>query len=191
MIWEDVEALLAFLRERGVPYFTPEVGAKLVDLVAADGAPVCLEVLCRYDGINTPVGKTYVNDTSIVLRLSHGRTRALFTGDLDSKLGAWLAQSPMDLRADILKAPHHGGEGHPPNTFYDRVAPRVALVSTSGPLWASPRCIRFRTYVTDHQIPTYITGLDGTIVVEMTGDGFSIAIKREPQTIFHLAALAE
>jgi len=172
--WDHVQSVLQFLRERKIPYFTPIAGEVLIARVV-NGVAVKLEVVCLYDGIHTPVGETMVNDTSIVLRLSHGATRALFTGDLDLRLGAWLAQSHFDLAADIIKVPHHGAEVHPPNEFYDRVNPKVALVSAPKALWlGSLRCKRLRDYFSAHSIPAYVTGLNGHVTVNMTAQGFSI-----------------
>ncbi len=114
---DDVHATLAELRARRIPYFTPKAGDRIFETRDSGGTVVSLDVLCAYDGFNTPVGVTDVNDTSIVLRPSHGPTRALFTGDLNNKLGTYLAQNGMDLRADVLKAPHHGGEGTVPDIF--------------------------------------------------------------------------
>jgi beta-lactamase superfamily II metal-dependent hydrolase len=176
--WEHLQALLTFLREKNIPTFTPRVGDVLVNLQDTDGSPIRLEVLCAYDGVNTPIGMTTVNDTSVLLRLTHGSVRALFTGDLDEKLGAWLVGSDVDLRADILKVPHHGGGGHPPNPFYDRVAPVVALVPISAELWAGDRCTRMRTYLEGHKLPHYVTGVDGDVTIRLTPHAFYVRAER-------------
>lgn len=187
MDWDEVQRLLQLLKESNIPYFTPAAGDRLVDMQTPTGGPICLEVLCAYDGINTPVGKTWINDTSIVLRFTHGRIRALFTGDLDRQLGTWLARSNVDVSADILKVPHHGGEGHPPNDFYDKVSPRAALVSVSKQLWTEPRCARMRSYLIERAIPTYLTGIDGHVTVEMHDGGFSISTEATFRTESYIA----
>ncbi len=171
--WDDVQATLEFLREKQIPYFTPKAGDRLID-ASTGGIPVYLDVVCLYDGIHTPVGPTDINDTSIILRLSHGPTRALFTGDLNSSLGTWLAQSNLDLRADVLKVPHHGTEGCAPNGFFLRVNPKAALVPAPKGLWVSLRSKRIRDFFSDHHIPTYVSGINGNVTVLMTGQGFTI-----------------
>lgn len=172
--WEHLQSLLAFLREKNIPMFTPKAGDLLVDLKDANDIPIRLEVLCAYDGINTPIGQTWVNDTSVIIRLTHGSVRALFTGDLDSQLGTWLATSDIDVAADILKVPHHGGMGHPPDSFFDRVAPLIALVPTSKALWTGTRCVRMNAYLGVRKIPSFVTGIDGNITVRLTGDAFYV-----------------
>ena len=170
----DAEATLRFLREKQIPYFTPRAGERLIEIPLRWGKTITLDVVCLFDGLNTPVGKTDVNDTSIVIRLSHGATRALFTGDLNSPLGAWLASGHFDITADLLKVPHHGTESGAPNAFYARVNPKVALVPSPKKLWFSERSKRIRSYFADQKIPTYVSGIDGNVVVTMTTKGFSI-----------------
>ncbi len=171
--WDDVQATLQFLREKRIPCFTPKEGERLIDASTA-GIPVYLDVVCLYDGIHTPVGPTDINDTSIILRLSHGPTRALFTGDLNYPLGMWLAHSNFDLGADLLKVPHHGTEGCAPNEFFLRVNPKAVLVPSPKALWFSLRSKRIHDFFSEHRIPAYVSGINGNITVVMTMHGFTI-----------------
>jgi competence protein ComEC len=101
-------------------------------------------------------------------------TRALFTGDLNHALGAWLAHSDFDLAADVLKVPHHGAEGCAPNEFFARVHPKAALVPAPKSLWLSDRSKQIRDYFAEQKIPTYVSGIDGNVTVVMTTQGFTI-----------------
>jgi competence protein ComEC len=174
----DVQSVLAELRSRRIPYTTPKAGDRIYERKTRDGFIVSLDVLCAYDGVHSPVGLTDVNDTSIVLRLSHGPTRALFTGDLNSKLGTYLLQSGMDLRADLLKAPHHGAEGTVPDLFYAKVHPAAVLVPVSKALWLSARCMRTRNYFYNAGVPAYVSGLRGNVTVTISAKGFKIESER-------------
>lgn len=171
---KHAESVLQFLRQRQVPYFTPRIGERLLEIPLADGGTAALDVVCLYDGVNTPVGKTGTNDTSIIVRLSNGATRALFTGDLNQTLGSWLANSSFNLAADVLKVPHHGAEGVAPNEFFARVHPKAALVPAPRALWLSDRCRRIRDYFSGQKIPVYVSGFSGNVTVIMTGKGFRI-----------------
>jgi competence protein ComEC len=179
---QDVKDLLRFLTDNGVPYFTPRMGERLVavPVPGTSKQPVfaTLDVVAIYDGFHTPIGKTDVNDTSIILRLSHGGTRALLTGDLNFRLGMYLAHSQLDLSADILKLPHHGTEGAAPDEFFERVNPKAALVPSPRALWWSMRSKRIRTFMADHRIPAYISGINGDVTVHMTEDRFWIQTQR-------------
>lgn len=177
--FDDVQSLLRELRDQGIPYFTPKAGELLVESRDPSGKLlVSLEVLCAYDGVHTPVGETDVNDTSIVLRLTHGRTRALFTGDLNYSIGVWLARSNVDLRADLLKASHHGAEGTVPDEFYDKVGATAVLVPSPRALWQSARSMRTRNYFLERKVPVYVAGIDGTTTVTLTASGYSIEKER-------------
>ena len=144
----------------------------------ADGTLARVEVLTAYDGLNTPIGPTNVNDTSMVVRVSHGATRLLFTGDLDHPLGAYLAASDLDLRADLLKAPHHGAESTVPNEFYDRVGAKAVLVPSPKSLWTSDRSMRTRNYFLERKIPAYVSGLHGNVTVTLTSQGYRVETER-------------
>lgn len=175
---DHVQYTLDGFRDRHIPYFTPKIGEQLWSENNANGAPITLEVVCLYDGLNTPIGRTDVNDTSILLRLSVGPTRALFTGDLNHALGAYLAQSDFDLTADILKIPHHGVEGAAPNSFFDRVGAKAALVPTPRKLWDSERAARIRGYFEAKGIPAYVSGVCGDVIVTLTEKGYAIETER-------------
>jgi competence protein ComEC len=173
-----VNEVLARLRAENIPYFTPKIGERLLEARTPKGTLVSLDVVCLFDGLTTPIGRTDVNDTSMLVRLSHGPTRALFTGDLNRPLGAWLAWSDFDLRADILKVPHHGTEGAPPNPFFDRVGAKVALVPSPKELWVSARSMRIRNYFSHNGIPVYVSALRGDVTVTLTETGYTIATER-------------
>jgi len=176
--WDDAISVLRFLREKQIAYFTPKAGDRLIEVPLAHGLTASLDVVCLYDGVHTPVGKTDINDTSIIVRLSHGPIRALFTGDLNNPLGTWLAQSNFDVKADLLKAPHHGTESCAPNAFFDHVDPKAVLVPSPKALWFSLRSKRIRDYFSGHHIPAYVSGLNGNVAVVMTAQGFVIQAER-------------
>ena len=175
--WDDVQALLAHLREKEIPYFTPKAGERLLEVSTREGT-AALDVVCLYDGVNTPVGETDINDTSIIARFSFGKTRVLFTGDLNLTLGRYLATSDFDLAADILKVPHHGTEGVAPNEFFQRVGAKTALVPSPRDLWFSLRSKRVRDFFEAAGVRTYVSGIHGNVVVRFTPDGYTVEAEK-------------
>ena len=57
------------------------------------------------------------NDDSLVTRISVGGDTVLFTGDAEVPEQTELLESGIDLRADVLKVPHHGGDTSVPELF--------------------------------------------------------------------------
>ncbi|MET0236299.1 MAG: DNA internalization-related competence protein ComEC/Rec2 [Kibdelosporangium sp.] len=71
---------------------------------------------------------TEINNTSLVMRASTRSGRVLLTGDVELGAQADLLDTGADLRADVLKMPHHGSRYVVPE-FVDAVRPRIALIS--------------------------------------------------------------
>ncbi|SNS64269.1 competence protein ComEC [Geodermatophilus saharensis] len=104
-------------------------GARRETLVPGDVRTVggaTLEVLAPPPEIATAAAEP--NDLSLVVRLTHRGLRVLLTGDLGAAAEARVLDRGVDLRADVLKVPHHGsGDADP--AFLAATGARVALVS--------------------------------------------------------------
>lgn len=172
--WREISDLWSRLDGAGVVKRIPSAGDVIYRSRNAE-VDTFIEVISAFDGLQTPVGPTDLNDMSIVCRLVHGSQTALFTGDLNAAVGAYLAAHPAAIAADILKVPHHGTEGTVPDAFFDQVNSRVALVSSPAELWASARSARVRQYFARRQIPVYVSGVHGQIQVVIDPSGFSIS----------------
>lgn len=68
------------------------------------------------------------NDASLVLRATTRAGRMLFTGDIELRGQSAILASGADIRADVLKVPHHGSKYTSP-AFLAAIRPRVALIS--------------------------------------------------------------
>jgi competence protein ComEC len=137
-----------------------------------------LDVLYVYNGIDTPIGKTDINDMSAVCMLHHGKNSFLFTGDLNKRLGRYLTDNAKDIKADILKSPHHGTEGFPPDSFFDKVEAKVLIVPAPKHIWWSKRSKRMRDIARKKGYETYVNGFHGNIVVTTDGETYSIKTDR-------------
>lgn len=70
-----------------------------------------------------------LNDSSIVAKLKYGEKEVLFMGDLEAESQTKLLSSNQDVRADLLKVPHHGSVDSLNQDFISRVAPKFAVIS--------------------------------------------------------------
>ena len=117
-----------------------------------------------------------LNNTSIVLRLTYGRTVFMFTGDAEKKAEQdMLTKFPASyFRADVLKLRHHGSSNSTSDGWFFAVSPEYAVIS----------CGRNNDYGHPHREilsllkkngTTYFrTDTDGSIV--MSSDGESVKI---------------
>jgi len=110
--------------ERGIPVLELRAGQQL------DWPALSLRVLGPVDPARPvdPSDGTDVNNGSLVLRASTPIGTLLLTGDVELLAQASLLTSGVDLRADVLKIPHHGSRYSSP-AFLEAVRPRLVLVS--------------------------------------------------------------
>ena len=108
---------------KGIPHALGYAGT--VDLTAT----AKLELLHPFDAASTNLHDTDVNNDSLVLKLTYGDVRILFTGDIQRKTELRLIESGEDLRAEIVKVPHHGSNTSSSAEFLDAVRPQYAIFS--------------------------------------------------------------
>jgi competence protein ComEC len=91
-------------------------------------------------------------------------------------VGEFLTRSSIDLKADILKVPHHGTEGVTANSFFDAVQPKVAMVPALTAVWISERSRRIREYLYSKNVAIYISGPDGDVSISIWKDTYKVFI---------------
>jgi len=70
-----------------------------------------------------------LNTTSIVNKVSFGKTSVLFMGDAPIESEQALLQAGVDVRAQILKVGHHGSRNSSSEEFIKIVSPHIAVIS--------------------------------------------------------------
>lgn len=97
-------------------------------------ADVTLENLHPDEAFNRSLAKgprgRLTNNRSWVIRLEYGGFRMLLTGDITEKAERWLVESGADIRADVLKSPHHGSRTSSSEEFLDTVAAAEVMISS-------------------------------------------------------------
>jgi competence protein ComEC len=119
-----------------------------------------------------------VNNNSVVFRLSYGRVRFLFTGDMEEAERAWIAQSPHAgwLPADVLKVAHHGSYNGTNAAFLRRVRPSAAVISSGGE-YGHPHLAAI-TALEQARVRVFRTDRQGTIAASTDGRDLRIGPER-------------
>jgi len=69
------------------------------------------------------------NDASLVLRLTYGSSAILLTGDIGWKIEEEILSSGLEIRSQVLKAPHHGSDSSSSGAFLTAVQPEYIIIS--------------------------------------------------------------
>jgi len=115
------------------------------------------------------------NERSIVLRITHGRTSFLLTGDIEREAESELAGEGFEARSGVLKVPHHGSNSSSGAAFLGRVSPLIAVITVGlGNTYGFPQEDVLKRLRAAGAV-IYRTDKDGA--VEITSDGLSYAIR--------------
>jgi competence protein ComEC len=104
------------------------------------------------------------NNASLVLRIVSGDTRLLLTGDVEPEAQRDLVERGVDLRADVMKVPHHGSAHQDPG-FLDAVGARVVVTSVGeGNTYGHPSPATLG-HLTSGGARSFRTDLDGDVAL--------------------------
>ncbi|MCL2490339.1 MAG: ComEC/Rec2 family competence protein [Propionibacteriaceae bacterium] len=108
---------------------------QVVDVGATSSGDALVRWVTLRTGPATPVVTTtgegedpLANNASTIGRITVDGLTVLFTGDAEPEEQGVVASSGADLRADVLKTPHHGS-AHQDASFLAAVGARVAVIS--------------------------------------------------------------
>ena len=161
-----IEQTIAKAKAQGVQHEELRVNdpKRPVTLLKQDG--VELTLWFAPDGTHPVLGDVDINDMSLFMRLDVDGFVYWFTGDMNSAAGDYLVkQLGGQLKADVLKVPHHGAESTVGNAFFTAVSPQFTLVPAHTGLWCSERSQRIREDLALLGAQTYVMGLQGDVLV--------------------------
>ena len=163
--------MLAEIRNLGLKFMTPRSGEK------RQFGDVQVEVI--HPSATLPNENT--NNASIVVRVTYGNTRFLFTGDAEVEAWKQMIDSGSDkLRADLLKAAHHGSSNGTTKAILDAVQPSILTIS----------CVVGNDYHHPHPrvvdllrrnpgIQVFRTDLQGTITAMSNGRDIQMSTEKQ------------
>ena len=123
------------------------------------------------------------NENSIALRLSHGRTSFLLTGDAEDDQEQYLASEYGEqLNATVLKAGHHGSSSSTSEQLLDAVQPQAVVISSAYDSQYGHPTAEVLQRLADRSIPAYWTATHGNVVLVSDGEGVSVRTQRAAPT---------
>lgn len=158
---------MAAIESKNIPHIILKEGDSFMF-----GDYVLVEVFNPQPGIQYPPGypdgsTQFVNNHSLVMKLTFNDSSFLFSGDVYSAAEREIVARYGDrLKADVLKVPHHGADTSSSKPFREAVSPKVAVMMHDG--IADLRI--FRNY-SKAGAATYVTSVDGAVLVSTAGDG--------------------
>ena len=112
-----------------------------------------------------------VNEQSVLYRVRYGDFSVLFTGDIGIEEENTLVDRGIDLKADILKVPHHGSANSSSEKLLKAVAPDIAIAGLGQDnTYGFPKADALKRYK-KYNIPFFATAMSGNIVVKAEYDG--------------------
>ncbi len=116
------------------------------------------------------------NNDAIVIRATYDGHVVLIASEPEEPSQEWLLESGVDLRADVLKVPHHGAATSVPE-FFDAVDAEVAVVSVGDNDYGHPTAFTLDALAASGA-QVWRTDRHGTITVLLTGPTLSVESER-------------
>lgn len=120
------------------------------------------------------------NNSSIVLKITYGKTTFLFTGDAERDVEQYLLDGNVDLSATVLKVGHHGSETSTSYVFLREIMPEYAVISVGkGNSYGHPSD-EVLSRLRDADSKVYRTDLQGDIICKSDGENVEFNVEKNP-----------
>lgn len=124
---------------------------------------------CKVLAVNTTDD---TNNSSIVLRITYGKTSFIFTGDAEREVEQAIINREGNLESTVLKVGHHGSETSSSYVWLREVMPEYAVISVGkGNTYGHPHD-EVLSRLKDAGVKTFRTDLQGDIIC--TSDGKTV-----------------
>ncbi|WP_199241358.1 lamin tail domain-containing protein [Halorubrum sp. ASP121] len=123
------------------------------------------------------------NENSIVLKLSHGETSVLLSGDAEDDQEAYLVDEyGSELESTILKAGHHGSASSSSGAFLDAVDPQAVVISSAYDSQYGHPHEEVLKRLAERSLPAYWTATHGNIILTSDGQNVTVQTQRDAPT---------
>jgi competence protein ComEC len=162
---QTYEKVLLAIKAKGLKILSAKAGTTVLD---QDGLKV---------NFVAPCGSSYnnLNNYSAVIKIQHGNTSFLLTGDAEAESEQQMLASGANLKADVLKVGHHGSSSSTTQAFLTSVSPKYAVISCgAGNQYGHPHQ-EVLSRLSSAGVKIYRTDTNGTVI--FTSDGKILTVK--------------
>ncbi len=138
---------------------------------------------CNYN--NGIYDTHYINNNSLVTRVTSGDTTYLTCGDIESAVENQIVSSGIDISADIFKMSHHGGSTSNTASFVKKVNPSFTYynyngdtATTFGASWALPSINNMKSFSN-----IYSSRYNGMLTFTVKNGHISVAGERNMKSV--------
>ncbi|MDO5398009.1 MAG: MBL fold metallo-hydrolase [bacterium] len=118
-----------------------------------------------------------LNNTSIVLKITHGNNSFLFMGDAEREEEQILLNTGL-LKSDVLKVGHHGSDTSTSYVFLREVMPEYAVISVGKDNSYGHPSEAVLSRLRDADVKVYRTDLQGDIIAKSNGSNITITTEK-------------
>lgn len=118
------------------------------------------------------------NNSSIVLMITYGETKFLFTGDAEREAEQVILDSGTELAANVLKVGHHGSENSTTYPFLREIMPEYAIISVGEDNSYGHPVENILSRLRDADVKVYRTDMQGDIYCSSDGINVTITVER-------------
>jgi len=126
-------------------------------------------------GVNST---TDANNCSIVLMLTYGDTKFLFTGDAEREAEQVILDSGAALEATVLKVGHHGSADSTTYPFLREIMPKYAIISVGEDNSYGHPTENTLSRLRDADVKVFRTDMQGDIYLTSDGKDVRISVER-------------
>lgn len=142
------------------------------------GDDLVLEIISPPKGTNkdslpegySTMGAAYINNVSLVMKLTHKDNTFLFTGDIYlAKEMDLVDEYGDDLKSDVVVAPHHGDDTSSSGPFIDAVDPDITMIPSNN-LYSMNVIDKYEEQGSD----VYHSAYNGTVLLLSDGEEIEV-----------------
>ena len=121
-----------------------------------------------------------VNDSSIILKITHGKNSFLFTGDAEREAEQAILNSGCDLSSTVLKVGHHGSADSTTYPFLREIMPTYAVISVGADNSYGHPTENTLSRLHDAGVTVFRTDLQGDIIAISDTQNITINVEKNP-----------